>query len=146
MILLNGSGYFKDMFTTRSDNASCLFTLSSVRCIADMQAQNKSPRFTKHRTLNIMKDLDINRCLDLLKYCKADLFEKVTEQMKTGGCICCPTCVWLQLNWDIRRSLPAAAASAYAVLPAWAFRVRHHGKMLYLHITLCMRGQILLAW
>ena len=35
-----------------------------------------------------MKDLDINRCLDLLEYCKADLFEKVTEQMKMGGCFC----------------------------------------------------------
>lgn len=54
-------------------------------------AQRKSPHlWSEGETrllLIITKDVDISWVLDVHKYHNADLFEKVVEQMKEGGCV-----------------------------------------------------------
>lgn len=40
---------------------------------------------TQHLLLNITKDLDINRFLDICKHCNANLFKKVAEWKKEGA-------------------------------------------------------------
>ena len=37
--------------------------------------------------LNIIKDLDINRFLDMCTHRNVDLFKKLVEGMKEGGCV-----------------------------------------------------------
>ena len=55
------------------------------------QVQMKRPHFWSDsalpRLLNVMRDLRINRFVNIGKYGNTDLFKKILERMKEGGCV-----------------------------------------------------------
>ena len=57
-----------------------------------------------------LKDLNVNRFLDMHKYCHAELFKKVVECMKEEGCVFTVEKILMQ------RSIMAQAAPAVPVI------------------------------